>query len=48
LEVYKPLGSRIKIEFEYNNLNPSERTRWNRIGIIRPRKVINETSKIMS
>ena len=37
LEVYKPLGTRIKIEFEYNNLNPSERTRWNRIDIIRPR-----------
>ena len=42
MEAYKPLGTSMKFEFAFNNLSPGERTRWCRIDIIRPKKVVRE------
>uniref|UniRef100_UPI004048401E hypothetical protein n=1 Tax=Rheinheimera sp. TaxID=1869214 RepID=UPI004048401E len=37
-EVYKPLGTSVKIQIEFNNYPANERTDWFRIDVVRPKK----------
>lgn len=37
-EVYKPLGTSVKIQLEFNNYPANERTDWFRIDVVRPKK----------
>lgn len=37
-EIYKPLGTSVKIQIEFNNYPANERTDWFRIDVVRPKK----------
>lgn len=43
-EAYKPLGTSVKIELQFNNYPANERTDWFRIDIVRPKKTLLKSS----